>query len=179
MSSEEYSFENIIEEKQYNVKTDTDNEMELTLRNINDEKLSITLKTINQFPSAKYELCCTLEDFQKNRFFKIFINIREIIRELDDKIQKSTFFQQTNTILIDIPIGLKVINEILLEIRQKEKNYQEQIEYFKEKIEKLDNLIKDLKNENYQLKKKIRLKEEDEEEKIKEEESELKGNKNK
>ena len=166
--------EDIIQEYRYNVKTDNfDNEMEIYLRNINNEQLSITLYTVNQFPSKKYELCCTLEELQRNRFFRIFISIEEIIRELKDKIPKSTFFGETNRIIMDIPIGLKVINELLFEIRQIEKFT---INELNQKIEKMENIIKDLKNENYQLKKKIKVKEEDEEEKIKEEESKLKSN---
>ena len=64
----------IIEEKEYKIKTNNNNEMKLILRNYNNEELSITLFTINQSPSKKYELKCNLEEFQKNRFFKIFIN---------------------------------------------------------------------------------------------------------
>ena len=38
----------IITEKKYNIKTDKNNEMKLYLRNINNEKLSITFYTINK-----------------------------------------------------------------------------------------------------------------------------------
>ena len=113
---------NIIEEKKYNIKTDKNNEMELYLRNINNEELLINLYTINQFPTTKYELKCNLNEFQKNRFFKIFFNIEEIIRELDNKIEKSTFIEETDLIIIDIVIGLTVISEIFLEIKKVEKN---------------------------------------------------------
>ena len=75
-----------MEEKKYKIKTDKNNEMELYLKNINEE-ISITLLTINQFPSKKYELKCNLKEFQKNRFFKIFINIEEIMKELEKNIK--------------------------------------------------------------------------------------------
>ena len=67
---------NILEEKKYNIITDKNNELELYLRNINNEELLIIFYTINKKPSKKYELKCNLEEFQKNRFFKIFNNRR-------------------------------------------------------------------------------------------------------
>ena len=141
---------NIIEEKKYNIKTDKNNEMEFYLRNINNEELSITLYNINQIPTKKYELKCNLNEFQKNRFFKIFFNIEEIIRELDNKIEKSTFMEETNLIVMDIQIGLTVVNEILLEIKEVEKNKDDIIEELKKKIY-------DLKKENNKLKQNIKL----------------------
>ena len=137
---------NIIEEKKYKIITDKNNEMELYLRNINNEELSITFYTINQIPSKKYELKCGLEEFQKNRFFKIFINIDEIIRELNNKIEKSTFLEETNLIIIDIQIGLTIINEILLEIKEIKKNKDEIINELiirnKEMEQKINELYK-------------------------------------
>ena len=137
---------NIIEEKKFNIITDKNNEMELFLRNINNEKLSITFYTINQIPSKKYELKCNLEEFQKNRFFKIFMNIEEIMKELENKIEKSNFIEETNVIIIDIQIGLTIINEILLEIKEKEKNKDEIINELlinkKEMEQKNNELIK-------------------------------------
>ena len=93
---------NIIEEKKYKIITDKNNEMELYLRNINNEELSITFYTINKILSKKYELKCNLKEFQKNRFFKIFINIKEIMRELENKIEKSIFIEENNLIIINI-----------------------------------------------------------------------------
>ena len=74
----------IKEEKKLKIKTDKNNEMELYLRNYNNEELSITILKFNnkEYKLKKYELKCNLEEFQKNRFFKIFINIKEIIKEL-------------------------------------------------------------------------------------------------
>jgi len=137
----------IISEKKYNIKTDKNNEMELYLRNINNEKLSINLFSINQTPSKKYECKCNLEEFQRNRFFKIFNNIEEIIRELDNKIMKSVFIEENNLIIIDIQIGLTVINEILIETKEKEKNKDEIINELKLENNKLKKNIEQLKNE--------------------------------
>ena len=42
--------ENIIEEKKYKIKTDKNNEMDLYLRNHNNEELSFTLFNNNETP---------------------------------------------------------------------------------------------------------------------------------
>ena len=75
----------IIEEKNFKIITNKNNEMELFLRNYNNELLSIKLFNNNVYPSKKYELECNIEEFQKNRFFKIFINVEEIMKELENK----------------------------------------------------------------------------------------------
>ena len=72
----------LTEEKKYIIKTDKDNEMDLYLRNYNNETFSISLYSKNKYPSEKYEYKADLEGLQKNNFFKIFINISDIIKEL-------------------------------------------------------------------------------------------------
>ena len=122
-----------IEERKFKITTNKNNEMELLLRNYNNEELSITLFNNNEYPSKKYELKCNLEEFQKNRFFKIFINIEEIMKELENKINNSIFIEDTNCIIIEIKIGLTIINEILLVIEEQEKNKDEIIQEEKKK----------------------------------------------
>ena len=53
------------EERKFKIKTNKNNEMELYLRNYNNEELSITLFNNNEFPIKKYEFKCNLEEFQK------------------------------------------------------------------------------------------------------------------
>ena len=123
-----------IKEQKYTIKTNKNNEMELFLRNYNNEELSITLFNNNEEVFKKYELKCNLEEFQKNRFFKIFINIEEIMKELENKILNSIFIEDTNCIIIEIKIGLTIINEILLVIEEQEKNKDEIIQELENKI---------------------------------------------
>ena len=142
--------------------------MDLILKNINNEELSIT---INKNKSIKYELKCNLEEFQKNRFFKIFINVEEIMKELENKIEKSTFIEETNLIIIDIQIGLTIINEILLTVEEKEKDKDEIIKELEKQVDELKN---ELIEKNKIIKESERLR------KIKEEEEiELMENENK
>jgi hypothetical protein len=171
--------ETIIEEKKHNIKTNKNNEMELCLRNINNEEFSITLFTINQKPYRKYKLKCNLKEFQKNRFFKIFINIEEIMREINNKIKKSTFFEETNLIIMDIPIGLTVINEILLEIRETEKNKNEMEIIINELLknkEEMEKKINELRDENNKLKEKNKEKIEKQINELRDENNKLKEN---
>ena len=141
--------------------------MELYLRNYNNEELSFTLFNNNETPIKKYELKCNLEELQKNRFFKIFINIDEIIRELEKKIEKSKFIEDTNCIVIEIQIGLIIINEILLVIEEQEKTNEEKINELLTNKKEMIKIINNLTNENEKLKnelneKNIKLKEEKE-----------------
>ena len=188
----------ILEQKKYKIRTNKNNEMDLFLRIYDNEELSIAL--FNNYPSKIYELRYNIEEFQKNRFFKIFINVEEIMKELENKIQKSKFIEDTNCIIIEIQIGLTIINEILLVIEEKEKNKDEIINYLIEKNKELEKTVDELKNKlkdkineiennklekrNNELNKKITEEEQilidrkinEEEEKAKKEESELQRN---
>ena len=151
---------NILKENKYNITTEKNNKMDLYLRYYENEEISISIYPIDQIPSIKYELKCNLEEFQKNRFFKIFNNIEELLLELDSKIEKSTILEETNFLILDIPIGLKIINDILLEIKIVEKNELETINELKEtnnklklNIEKLENEIKQISKQNKELNK--------------------------
>ncbi len=144
----------ILEEKKYKIRTDKNNEMDLFLRIYDNEELSIAL--FNNYPSIKYELKCNLKEFQKNRFFRIFDNVEEIMKELDNKIQKSKFIEDTNCIIIEIEIGLTIMNELILIIEEKEKNKDDIINYLIEKNKELEKTVDELKNK---LKDKINEKE--------------------
>ena len=173
----------ILKENKYNITTEKNNKMDLYLRYYENEEISISIYPIDKIPSIKYELKCNLEEFQKNRFFRIFNNIEELMLELDSKIEKATILEETNLLILDIPIGLKIINDILLEIKIAEKNplenYNELIQYnnkLKLKINQLENNIiekdnkinqilnknKELNEENKNLKEKLKKIEEEE-----------------
>ncbi len=150
--------ENILIEKKYNITTEKNNKMDLYIRYYDNEEISISIYSINKIPSVKYELRSNLEEFQKNRFFKIFNNIEELILELDSKIEKTIILEETNLLVLDIPIGLKIINDILLEIKIAEKTSEEKIEELiefnnklKMNIEKLEKNIVEKDNKIEQI----------------------------
>jgi hypothetical protein len=137
----------ILNEEEYNVVTEKNNKMKLFLRKYENDEFCISIYSIDQTPSKKYELKANLEAFQKNRFFKIFNNIDEIMLELEYKIQQITIMEETNVLIIDIPIGLKTINDIFLEIKLVEKNSQDIINELLENENNLKNNIKQLEND--------------------------------
>ena len=163
----------ILKENKYNITTEKNNKMDLYLRYYENEEISICIYPIDQIPSIKYELKCNLEEFQKNRFFKIFINIEEIMKELKNKIEKSIFIEDTNCIIIEIKIGLTIINEILLVIEEQEKNKDEIIEELKQKIKLLENKLNDAENKIKLNEEKLKEIKEESEKKIKIIENEL------
>ena len=139
----------ILKEKKFILKSDKNNEYEIILSINNNDILNITVNSMKIIPSKKYSLSCTLEELFKNRFFKIFINVDEIFRELETKISKSNIIEETNIIYLDIPIGLTIINDIILEIKQIEKSKDDI-------INELNNEINNLKNKNNLLELKLK-----------------------
>jgi len=74
------------------------------------------------------------------------------MRELENKIEKSKIIEETNLLYLDIPIGLTIINEIILEINEIEKTSEEKIKEYKNKLEILNNKLteKDKKIKEYE-----------------------------
>ena len=145
------SHNSLTEEKIFIIETDKKNKMDLYLRIYNNEEFAISIYTKNEYPTRKFELKCDLEEIQKNRFFRIFVNIDEIMKELEDKIKKSTFIEENDLINIEIPIGLIIIENINLNIKLVEKTTKEINEELKLKIQKQEKEIKNLKNQINQL----------------------------
>ncbi len=145
------SHNSLIEEKSFIIETDKKNKMDLYLRIFNNEEFAISIYSKNEYPTRKFELKCDLEEIQKNRFFRIFVNIDEIMKELEDKIKKSTFIEENDLINIEIPIGLIIIENINLNIKLVEKTTKEINEELKQKIQKQEKEIKNLKNQINQL----------------------------
>ena len=147
----------IMEEKYFIIETDKKNKMDLFLRINNNEEFAISIYSKNENPARKYELKFTLEEVQKNRFFKIFLSVDEIMKELEDKIKNSIFIEKNDSINIEIPIGLVVINNINLTIRLTKKVKQRINEELKNKIEEQNEEIKKLKIQNNKLNNNLNL----------------------
>ena len=137
----------LLKEKKYNVITEKNNKMELYLRYYDTEEFAISIYNLDEMPCKKYELRASLEEFQKHRFFKIFNNINELMLEFDSKIKNISILEETDVLILDIPIGLKIINDILLEIKLAEKTPLEKIDELIENKNKLDINIKKLEND--------------------------------
>ena len=62
----------IIEEKPFDIITDKKKEMKLFLRIYNNDDFEISIYNNNDYPTKKYELKCSLDQIQRNRFFNFF-----------------------------------------------------------------------------------------------------------
>ena len=133
---------NIIKEKDFNLISDNKIEYKIKLFITNNDLFCINIFTNKIISSKKYSLSLTMDDLIKNRFFKIFINLEEIFRELENKIEKSKIIEDSNLIYLDIPIGLNVINDIILEIKEANKTNEEIIQELKAEINNQNNIIK-------------------------------------
>ena len=125
-------------EKSFNLISNKKIEYKINLSIYSNEVFNIDIYTIYKNPSKKYSLSCTINDLKKNRFFKIFLNVEEIFIELENKIQNSKIIEDTNIIYLDIPIGLKIINDIILKIKEIKKSKDDVI---KELTNELNNQI--------------------------------------
>ena len=126
---------NILKEKDFTLISDKNNEYKIKLFIKNNDLFCLTAFDTKIFPIKKYCLSSTMNDLIKNRFFKIFVNVEEIFRELENKIEKSILIEETNLIYLDIPIGLNIINDIILEIKETQKSKDEIIKEFSILIE--------------------------------------------
>ena len=134
----------LLKEKSFNKISDKKIEYNLTLSIFSNNTIDLTIYTNKIFPKRKFVLNCTMEELLKNRFFKIFINADEVYRELETKLSKSSIIEETNIIYLDVPIGLNIISDVILKIKQTEKSKDDV-------IEELNNEINILKNNNNQL----------------------------
>ena len=164
----------ILKEKDFILISDKNIQYKVKLFITNNDLFCINLFTNKINPSKKYSLSLGMDDLIKNRFFKIFINIDEIFRELENKIEKSNIIEDSNLIYLDIPIGLNVINDIILEIKESIKSNEEIIHELQSetniknimikekdiKIKELENKLKEKENKIKELENKLNEKEE-------------------
>ena len=144
----------IIKEKDFKLISDKNTEYKIKLFIDENNLFYITAKTTNNILLKKYSLSLSMDDLNKHRFFKIFLNTQEIFRELENKIENSTIIEEPKILYLDIPIGLTVINDITLEIKEIEKSKDDIIEELKKELNykndliiQKDNKIKEIENE--------------------------------
>ena len=147
---------NILKEKDFILISDKNNEYKMKLFIDDNDLFCLTAFNMKNYPSKKYSLSLTMNDLIKNRFFKIFVNLEEIFRELENKIEKSILIEDTNLIYLDIPIGLNVINDIILEIKESKKSNEEIIQELTNELNNKNNLIKEQENKINELEKKLK-----------------------
>ena len=105
--------ESDLKEKNFTLISDN-NEYKVKLYIIDD---NFCIKLTTNKISKTYDFTSTLDDLKNiNDFFKIFKDLKEIFIELEKKIEKSKIIEESNLIKLVIPIGLNIINDVILVI---------------------------------------------------------------
>ena len=143
---------NILKEKEFTLISDKNNEYKVKVFITSNDLFCINLfSNINNL-SKKYSLSLSMKDLIKNRFFKMFVNLDEVFIELDNKIERSNIIEDSNLIYLDIPIGLNVINDVILEINESQKSKDEIIQELQNLLNIKNNEINQKDNEINQIK---------------------------
>ena len=116
---------NILKEKEFTLISDKNNEYKVKVFITSNDLFCINLFSNTNNLSRKYSLSLSMNELIKIRFFKMFINLDEVFKELDNKIERACIIEDTNIIYLDIPIGLNVINDIILDINECQKSKDE------------------------------------------------------
>ena len=147
---------NIIRQKEFVLTSDKKNVFNAKLYFTTNDLFCLDLETNIDFQTKKYSIALTMNELIKDRFFKIFIDLDEVFRELESKIENSNIMEDTNQIYLDIPIGLNVINDIILEIKESKKTNEQIITDLTNQLNNKDNLLKQKDNQINQLEAKLK-----------------------
>jgi hypothetical protein len=133
-------------ENNYKINSDKQHLFNLTIQNLNS-----SIKIISSFEdnciTHNYEKQLLFDELKKNKLLGLCDSIDEIYDELIHNLNKNEtkILEETNQIIINIPVDHLKIKEILFVIEEKLKDD-------KEKIQKLIIIISNLKQEIKELK---------------------------
>ena len=133
-------------ENTYKIKSEKENIFNLTFQNLNS-----SIKIISSFEenciTHNYERQLFFDELKKNKLLALCDTIDEIYDELIHNLNKNEtkILEETNQIIINIPVDNLKIKEILFSVDEKKKNE-------KETINELISIISNLKNEINELK---------------------------
>ena len=146
------------ETKMLNIFSDKKREYEILLYVI-EENLIIEAKTKNVVPQKNFEKSFSINEIQKNKYFGICENIDEIFEEIKGLIEgnedKIHLIEETNSLILGIPINTKKIKECLFQIDEKISDTKQKIDELYSYINTLLDKIKDLENKNQSLEKSL------------------------
>ena len=128
---------------------------QIILKN-NDNNLEIYINNYNNKPHSNYFSSFSLETLQKNNYFKLFNSINSFLFEIKDLINNSFIYLDTpknesESIFLNIPLNIIIIDKILFEIKKVEndlsdinKDLLNYIEILEKEKENYINIIKKL-----------------------------------
>ncbi len=146
------------ETKMINLFSDKKREYEILLYVI-EKNLFIEAKTKNEVPQKNFEKSFSINEIQKNKYFGMCENIDEIFEEIKGLIEgnedKINLIEETNSLILGIPINTKKIKECLFQIDEKISDTKQKIDELYSYINTLLDKIKNLENKNQSLEKSL------------------------
>ena len=148
------------------ITSDQNNKFELIFENENNNLFNIYVNSIDSIFNQQYKKASfTLNDMKLNKYFESFENINEIYDELSNKLKDSYIIENTNELIISIPLNTNKIKEILFKIDEElktneesiselyriNKNLFKKINILESKIENIKKELNECKNKNDQL----------------------------
>ena len=133
---------------------------------LSGNKIIFEGRTKDIIPQRKYRKIYSVTEIQKNKYFTIFENIKEIYEEINNKINERNkevkIIEKKNSILLSIPLNTTIIkeccfeiDEIILNVNNKIKDIYTYINTLIKKIDNLEEKNKYLESKNKNLEKKI------------------------
>ena len=121
----------------------TENNSELCIKAIKDD-------IIQRIFSNKFEV----NVIKENKYFIQFDDLKEICEEISERVEKEkiTIIEETNSVIISIPLPSSKIKEIIFELKEDEKNDKEIIKELMKLVNEQKNEISNLKEELNELK---------------------------
>ena len=140
-----------LESKIFNMKSDKNNSFEIIISKTN-KFIILQAKKLKTDISNIYYSKNDIEIIKKNKYFLMFDNLNDIYDEIINLMNNNNpnLKEDSNKLLISIPLSITKIKEIILEINEKEKSDKEKIKELYEMINNLkliyNNEIKELDN---------------------------------
>lgn len=111
----------------------------------------LSIKAIKEDISKKtYMNKFSIDKIKENKYFIQFDDLKEICEEISQRFEKEklSIIEQTNSIIISIPLPSSKIKEIIFELKENEKSEKDMIDQLisivKEQKEQIDNLKKEI-----------------------------------
>ena len=137
-----------ISQENFTIKSDKNKSFSLCIQNV-FSSIFIYASYQGEIQKNEYEKSFSLDDLKNNKYLSLLESIDEIYEEIiniiKQKLEEVKIIEETNQIILCIPLGGYKIKEILLCLNEKIKNEKEQ-------LNDLYNIIFNLKKENNDLK---------------------------
>ena len=117
---------------------------------LEENKIFMTLEMKDSFLQKIYEGIFSLQEIQENKYFLQFDTIEEIFEELNlkSKLNPPEIIKENDNFVIKISLFSSKFKDVEFTLKQRKKNNED-------KFKELYSIIKELKNENFELRQEI------------------------